>query len=129
MELTLQELIPIYAQNKLDFDSYKKICDTENAQIKQLMAQEGKTEETSCGWTVKYSVQVKESINEAALLEYAHKHRTLKSIIKTKEYIDFDALENAIYNGLISREVISDINRFRETKEVPMLRITKAKEK
>lgn len=129
MELTLQELIPIYAQNKSELDSYKKICDRENAQIKQMMIQEGKTEETSNGWVASCSIQKRESMNDEALLEYAHKNPALRSIIKIKEYPDYDALETLIYKGLLSPEILADINRFKEVKEVSVLRISKAKEK
>jgi len=33
----LDVLIPQYAENKSEMDSYKKICDKENAQIKSIM--------------------------------------------------------------------------------------------
>ena len=48
-------------------------------------------------------------------------------IIKTKEYVDFDALEKAIYNGLLPGETLLEMDKAREVKEVVTLRVTKIK--
>ena len=125
---TLDELIPKYALNKSEFDSYKKLCDAENAQIKEIMLSENIEEATSGGYTAKVVVQNRESMNEEKLLEIAH-HHGISEIIKTKEYIDFDALENAIYKGLIKQEIILEMDNAKEVKEVVTLRITKVKKK
>lgn len=125
----LQTLITNYANDKKELDDLKKVCDIENNKIKELMVEAGKIEETAGEYTAKYTVQVRESINEAALLEYAHQNPILRSIIKTKEYADFDVLETLIYKGLLPQDTIMDINRFRETKLIPTLRISKKKKK
>ena len=125
---TLDKLIPQYAKNKQEMDDYKKICDKENAQIKELMSSEGITEKEAGGYIAKYSVQQRESMNEAMLLEIAHQHG-IPEIVKTKEYIDFDALEDAIYKGLISREVLLEMDKAKEVKEVVVLKVSKIKEK
>lgn len=128
MELkTLDTLIPQYAANKREQDSYKKICDKENAQIKAVMADFALQHYEAGGYKATYSIQRRESVNEEMLLEIAHQHG-IKEIVKTKEYIDFDALENAIYNGLIPEKIVEEMGTATEVKEIPVLKITKIKE-
>lgn len=124
----LDELIPQYAQNKAEFDSYKKICEKENAQIKTLMSQLSDKRYETGGYRATYSVSTKETMNEARLLEIAHQYG-ISEIVKTKEYIDFDALENAIYNNKISKEVLLEMDTAKESKEIVTLRVTKIKKK
>lgn len=127
MSQTLEELIPQYALNKAELDSYKKICDRENAEIKDLMLNLGLDEATGGCYTVKRIVQKRESMNEDMLLQIAHING-ISEIVKTKEYIDYDVLEDAIYNGRISSDILTEINKAREVKEIVTLRISKAKE-
>ena len=124
----LENLIPQYALNKSELDSYKKLCDAENAQIKEIMLSESIEEATSGGYVAKVVVQNRESMNEEKLLEIAH-HHGISEIVKTKEYIDFDALENAIYRGLINQEIILEMDSAKEVKEVVTLRISKVKKR
>lgn len=126
--MNLDELIPQYAQNKAEMDSYKKICDSENAQIKALMAELDDPVYEAGGYKATYSIQERESMNEDILLDIAH-HFGLSEIVKTKEYIDFDALEKAIYDGKISDDILLEMNRAKEVKEVVTLRVTKIKKK
>ena len=124
----LEKLIPQYAQDKLLLDTYKKTCDAENAEIKQLMLEENKTTFEAEGYVANRIVSVRETMNEAALLAIAH-HYGISEIVKTKEYIDFDALEDAIYNGRISKDILIEIGKARESKEVVSLKISKVKSK
>lgn len=124
----LDTLIPQYANNKSELDGYKKICDRENAQIKAIMKDFVITNYEAGGYKASYTVSERESMNEEMLLEIAHIHG-IPEIVKTKEYIDYDALENAIYNGRISQDVLLEMNKAKEIKEVVTLRVTKVKPK
>ena len=126
--VSLDTLIPQYAENKAILDDYKKICDTENKQIKDIM-DEGSYE--AGGYKATKSVQVRESMNEDKLLDVMKQHYAIHQkfgIIKTKEYIDMDALESAIYKGQIDKDTLLEIDKCRESKEVVTLRISKVKE-
>jgi len=144
VEVTLDTLIPQYAENKQLLDDYKKICDDENKQIKDLM-DEGSYE--AGGYKATKIVSTRESMNEEALLSLLQSYsdgisKALNKVdssiefidfrklgvIKTKEYVDMDALESAIYNGKISKEVLMEIDKCRESKEVITLRVSKIKE-
>jgi hypothetical protein len=120
----LETLIPQYAQNKSTLDDYKKICDKENAQIKSIMKDFALQHHEVGGYKAVYTVQKRESMNEEKLLEIAHNYG-IPEIVKTREYIDYDVLENAIYNGRISQDVLQEMNKAKEVKEVVTLRVTK----
>lgn len=125
--VSLDTLIPQYAENKSMLDDYKKICDDENKQIKELM-EEGSYE--AGGWKATKTISTRETMNEEKLLAVAKKNGYyLSDIIKTKEYIDMDKLEALLYKGNISKEVLMEIDKCRESKEVVTLRISKVKEK
>lgn len=137
----LDTLIPAYAENKAMLDDYKKICDDENKQIKELM-EEGSYE--TGGWKATKTIQHRETMNEDALmreldlLDGMKKYFEENNLIKTKEYIDFDGLEALIYtlnnkkddeSKQIVATLIEMLDECRETKEVVTLKVTKVKEK
>ena len=134
-DLTLDELIPQYALNKAEADAYKKLCDRDNAKIKDIMlgAKEKKHETNEYVATV--TVSKRETMNEEMLISLFtsvpafDKIASEFGIVKTKAYIDFDALENAIYNDKFSNEQIVEISSAKEVKEVVTLKVTKKKEK
>lgn len=122
----LDDLIEQYAINKSELASYEKLCKEENAQIKDIMVEASLSDYTAKNWKISYVVQKRETMNEARLLEIAHLYG-IPEIVKTKEYIDFDALENAIYNNLIPQDVILEMDKAKEIKEVVTLRLAKVK--
>lgn len=136
--ITLDNLILSYAENKQELDDYKKICDRENQQIKDMMMEQEleKYTDITGRYTVQKVVQKRETVDEEAMLDI------LKTsgkeivpflydfgIIKTREYIDTDALEKAVYNGDIPSEVLADLGKAKSVKEVVTLRLTKEKKK
>ena len=76
-----------------------------------------------------YNISTRETMNEEMLLQILGGGAREMGIIKTKEYVDFDALEKAIYDGLISNETIVEMDKAKEVKEVVTLRVTKVKKK
>lgn len=124
----LDELIPQYAMNKSEMDSYKKICDKENAEIKKLMTDLVLPFYEAGEYKATCTISERESMNEEMLLEIAHYHG-ISEIVKTKEYIDFDALEKAIYDGKISQEILLELDKAKEVKKVTTLRVSKIKKK
>ena len=86
-------------------------------------------------WKATYSVQRRESMNEDKLLDVLKKNWTAHNgsmqcpYIKTKEYVDFDILEDAIYRNELSNEVLMEMDTCKEVKEVETLKVAKVKEK
>ena len=124
----LETLIPIYYDNKQNLDFYKKECDAQNAEIKKLMAEQDIKEAEFLGIVAKYVIQKKESFNEEALLKLL-KDNGYTNVIKTKEYVDMDALEDALYHDTIDTDTIVAMDKCKEVKEVVQLRISKKKVK
>lgn len=127
MELkSLETLIPQYAENKALMDNYKKLCDKENAEIKSIMMDLVIPSYTVGEYTATCSVSTRETMNEEMMLEIAHMYG-IPEIVKTKEYIDYDALEKAIYDDKIPKDVLLEMDKAKEVKEVVTLRLKKAK--
>ena len=137
--ISLDELIPTYAENKAMLDDYKKICDSENKQIKELM-EEGTYE--AGGYKATKSVSTRDDIKEdkilAKLSDDMRECFKVNNIIKTKEYIDMDNLESLLYSlnnkrdiesKKIKDELIELLDSCTERKDVVTLRISKVKEK
>lgn len=125
---TLDELIPQYAFNKGELDSYTKICKDENEKIKAHLIALGENEYSVGGYTVKRIVATKESMNEAKLLEVLRQNG-IDEVIKTKEYVDMDALEAYLYNNTPSVELARQLEGCRTTTETVQLRLSKTKAK
>lgn len=130
MELkSLDSLIPQYAANKREKDSYEKLCAAENTQIKAIMQNFAVQHYEAGGYKAVYSIQRRESVDEEMLIDVLKRNDECEGIIKTKEYIDFDALENAIYHNRIPEDILAKMAEATEVKEIPTLKITKIKEK
>lgn len=120
----LERLIPKYMENNLKMKDYKKLVDEDNGKIKHLM--KGNAIEVFEVGNLKASCTTSErmSFNEDALIEKLKELKT-RGIVKKKEYVDMDALENAIYHGKLSA---AELASCQETKEVVTLKVSKKKE-
>lgn len=128
--LSLKNLIPIYAETKAKADDFDKAAKRQNRDIKALMVKLLKEGEKSVdaeagGYVASYSIRVSTSFNEEAMLEFMHKHKQLASCIKTKEYIDETALEDAIYRGDIPKKLLLEIDKFKTEKKTEYLVVKK----
>ena len=131
----LDNLIQQYAMNKTEFDSYKKICDKENAEIKAIML-DGKIDSRISGdYKATCTVSQRESMNEEVLLSLFTSVPGFVGvtdeyeIVKQRPYVDFDALEKAIYDGKLTQDQLLELDKAKEVKEVVTLRVTKIKKK
>ena len=125
----LGETIDKYALNKAEKDSYDKLVKEDGDKIKSMMGDAELLKYSTDTNTISYVVQHRQSFDEAKLIGIIHANNLPNSlgIIKTKEYIDEDALESAIYNGEISEEVMKQIQSCLESKDVVTLRLSKPK--
>lgn len=133
--VSLDDIILRYANNKAEFDSYKKLCDTDNAKIKELMLAEDISERQVEGYKATCTVSQRETMKEdilismftsvPAFIALAEEY----NIVKQKPYVDFDALEKVIYDGKLSNEQLLELDKAKESKDVVTLRISKVKNK
>lgn len=124
-EEKLSQLLPVYEANKSKMDSYKKLVDKDNKEIKTIMLGAGLREFVVDDIKASCSVSEREDFIEEALIAKLKKMK-VPGIVKKKEYVDMDALENAIYNGKINAAALADCQT---KKEVVTLRVTKLKRK
>lgn len=122
----LEELVVTYALNKNELDSYKKICEKENAEIKEKMAELDMNEVLAGDYVAKLTIQKRETMDEDMLLEVL-RNNNYTNVIRTKEYVDMDLLEREIYNGNVDKDTLVAMQKCKSVKEVPTLKIVKAK--
>lgn len=127
----LDVLVARFGETDATIKALKKENDADKEQIKDMMRNLGQTDWTSGGYSVKRVVSTTESMNEDKLLSLMQNNRELAEkygILKTREYVDANALESAIYSGQIPQDVLVRMNECKETKTTVALRCTKAKE-
>ena len=116
--------VKAFAEAKIQLDALKKSTDKLNLELKKLFKKTGETVfVTDGGIKVSYSEQCRSSMNEDALLEHL-KSIGMHEVIATKEVVDMDALEQAIYDGKIEAASLAD---FQTNKYVETLKLTAPK--
>lgn len=119
-------------------DEYKALKDEESAvkksikplgdYIKKTLLEKGATEASSNDYTAKISITPNEDFNELQAIEILKQKLSaedLKSVVKTKEYIDDDALESLVYLGKFD---IAELAVCKTPKE-PTVKLTISKKK
>lgn len=125
----LEELINSYAENKEKLDSYKSICDKENGEIKTLMAELDLSRAETETFIATVTVQRRENMDEDKLLEVLRNNGYAGAVIRTKEYVDMDLLEDAMYHEKIDTETLAQMETCKIVKEIPTLKIKRKKGK
>lgn len=121
----LNRLIEEFGEQNEEVKRLKKSTDVLNVQIKEILSKaENRTVDTE-RFTATYSESVSESFDEERLLEKL-RAMGVEGVIKTKEYVDMDALEDAIYNGAVAG---SDLADCKVTKITPKLVVKVRKQK
>ena len=129
------ELVARYGKTDAEIKALKKTNDADKETIKEYLADTESGKWTSGGYTVQRIESTTETMNEEKLLSviknyWATTHGSQEcAFIKTREYIDMEALESAIYANELPNELLLEMNACRESKTTVALRCTKAKEK
>ena len=128
---TFLEIIDDYGARDEQIKSLKRLCDEEKEQIKDFLAQGGYESFSTQNYTVNRVVAERETLNEEKLLPILKSYwiTTHGSIecpyIKTKEYIDMDRLEEAIYQKELTPSVLAEMDTCREVTTTVALRCKK----
>lgn len=128
---TLQHLMDVAAGfvKHHDDEAYlKKICNTESTEIKKLMSEIELSDFTVDGYKLSTSTAVSESFDEDSMIKILKAYEPDSPHIRTKEVIDWDSLESAIYADKLPKEVLLDLNKCKTTKETVKLLCKKVKE-
>ena len=126
-ESSLKSLVESYIINKQNEEDFKKQASAENTQIKELMHEYNLTEVATDLGTAKITEQEKITFIEDKLIEFLKANNLADDIVKTKEYVDYDALESALYHDRITDEQKIAMAECQEKKVTTVLRINKKK--
>ena len=124
----LSTAIDKYKESKDKENALKKANNELNETIKTYMHKHNMTSANSEKYTATLSCVKKESLNEELAIEIIKENlggALLSSVIKQKEYIDEDALENLVYNGDFD---ITKLAKAKMVKETYTLRVNKKKD-
>lgn len=121
----LTSLVSDYIYNKDREKEFKDAASAENTEIKAIMNElELSKFETDVG-AITLSDRVTEDFIEDKLIEFLKTRNLANDIVKTKEYVDFDALESAIYHEKIVGDDLKDMAECKDIKTTQVLRIKK----
>lgn len=109
MTSKLESLVEKFGQVKKDFKLLKKESDDLTKTIKDIMVSENITSVKTAHYNAVLQARTSESLDEDKVIKIL-KDNKIKGIIKTKQYIDEEALEEAIYKGKIDTNIIKQIN-------------------
>ena len=124
----LSKTIDEYKESKDKENSLKKINNELSENIKSYMHEHNMTTADTDNYTATLSRKDSESLNEDLAIEIIKENlggALLASVIKTKEYIDEDALEKLVYNGDFD---VNKLAKAKMVKETYTLRIGKKKD-
>ena len=130
MSEDLAGVVASYVKTKEEAEFYDRATKAYNEKIKQMMSDMGITDGMFAGYKVLVSRVTHESLNEAKLLNAIRTHYNGDTpLIKTREYIDMDLLEQMLYRGEIDAELMAMLEDCKERKpDTFTLRVTKPKE-
>lgn len=102
LKVDIASIIDSYGKNKDEEKGLKKYIDKESKLIKEYFSKNNLESFESNKYTATVSNTTKTSLNDDLAIEILKanlKPEELKTVIKTREYIDEDALEKLSYSG------------------------------
>lgn len=125
----LIQLIDAFGAKNDTLKQLKTECDAQNKKIKEIMSGDNMNYFDTGTYSASYKVKETTKVNEEKLLYLLQQldgdnFRKL-GIIKSKEYIDSDALENAVYNGIFDAQTLLKIQECSTVVETPTLTVKK----
>ena len=124
----LSKIIDEYKESKDRENALKKVNNELNENIKSYMHEHNMSSADSEKYTATLTKTDKEFLNDDLAIELIKENlegALLNTVIKTKEYIDEDALEKLVFNGQFD---ISKLERAKIKKTSYTLRVTRRKE-
>lgn len=126
-KLSLEELIPLYGEQNTQCNALKKVVADLNSKIKETIKKANKANQDIVidGWTCNLEIKDDSDFNEARLIEFCKLHKI--DVVRTKEYIDGAELERLIYNGLIEKDTLLEMDKCKDKKDKETLRCKRVK--
>lgn len=120
----ITELVNEYLELKPQEKELKDKISELNSNIKKFMCDSGDDSIKTSKGSVYISERKNESYDEESMITYI-KSLGLRGIVKKKEYIDFDALESALYHDKFSDEQKVELGKFKTVKITKVLNVGK----
>ena len=133
LEEELETLIPTYGSLDFELKNIKKKADGFKERIKTIVKSLGVKTYRAEDYEITYTEAERVSFKEDKLLIrlkeiVANKDlKEFEGLIKTKEYVDMDVLENLLYHNKFDEAEISSISSCQEIKDIPTLKVKKVK--
>lgn len=131
-ELKLNEAVARYGEMDAKIKELKKAAEIDKEYISNALEYSDLQKWTSGGFAVQRVVSTRETFDECALLdllkeEWLTNHADINDCpyIKTKEYVDMDALETALYAQDIPIATVKEMEMCKETKKIVAIRCKK----
>lgn len=108
--LSLDNLLESYSEAKYKVDEFTKMKDGYNTTIKDAMKDIGIKEYDGTRYKATITETEKQEFNDLQAIEILRKTlppEEFGKIVKTREYIDSDALESAIYNHELDAGILA----------------------
>lgn len=109
--MNIEELVNNYAEKKAEFARVKRETEELNRKIKEEITSEvGNGAYLGEKYTVSTTEINNDKLNEQLLISMLRENCTEElctKLIKTKEYIDMDALEDSLYNRELSADLVN----------------------
>ena len=127
-KIDINKIIDLYKESKDKENALKKSNTEMGNNIKSYFQTNGIDKVDTDKYTATVTTSTSESLNEDLAIEIIKENlggAMLATVIKTKEYIDEDALEKLVYNGDFD---ITKLAKAKITKTTSTLRVSKKKE-
>lgn len=127
-KIDINKIIDLYKESKDKENALKKSNTEMGNNIKSYFQTNGLDRMDTDKYTATVTTSTSESLNEELAIEIIKENlggAMLNTVIKTKEYIDEDALEKLAYNGDFD---ITKLAKAKITKTTSTLRVGKKKE-
>lgn len=116
------DVVERYISAKRQEQEVNKVTKALGTEIKTYFRENNLTEyESVSGTRLNVQIRRSEKFDEESLIDYLKLAGLSRGLVKKKEYIDYDALESAIYRGKLSNEQLKDLDKFKTVTETQAL--------
>lgn len=119
----LKALVDKYVKLKTQENQISKQTKELNNSIKKTMLDLKLTELEGNEGAVTLTKREKPEFDEVKLIEFLKENNIQRGIVKKKEYIDYDALESALYREKFDKDIVEQMDAYKIVKVTNVLNI------
>jgi hypothetical protein len=119
----LKALVDKYVKLKTQENQISKQTKELNNSIKKTMLDLKLTELEGNEGAVTLTKREKPEFDEVKVIEFLKENNIQRGIVKKKEYIDYDALESALYREKFDKDIVEQMDSYKIVKVTNVLNI------